>query len=349
MSGWDSIVGHDWAVQLLSAEIKNGRIGHAYLITGPQQIGKQTVARAFAQALNCEEPLAQRPCGRCRSCRLIAEDHHPDVHLLVPEVSGRGKPVIKVDQIRDLQRQLQLSTYEGRYRVAILAQFDAANPSAANAFLKTLEEPPPSVVLLLTAADADSLLPTISSRCRTINLRPLDSDTIEQNLMTQWGVPPDEALLLARLADGRPGWAVEASEQQQILQTRRENLNHLHEALAGKRVRRFKLAEKLSRKPELLPSLLRIWLSWWRDLALVAYGQGTVNPSVPITNIDQERSLEEFSTAWPTETIVANLAATGRAIDYLAQNANTRLVLESLLLKYPLPEARAARTRGEEI
>lgn len=336
MSEWDKIVGHDWTVQLLSAAIKNGRIGHAYLITGPQQIGKTTLARTFAQALNCEEPIANRPCGQCRSCRLIAEDRHPDVHLLLPEISGRGKPVVKVDQIRVLQRQLQLSTLEGRYRIAILKQFDAANQNAANAFLKTLEEPPPSVILLLTAANADSLLPTISSRCRTINLRPLDSGTIEQSLMTQWGVPPDEALLLAHLADGRPGWAVNASKNEQMLLARQQSLNQLHEALEGKRVRRFVLADKLSRKPEQLPDLLRTWLSWWRDLALVAYGQGPAIPSVPISNIDQRRVLEKLAGSWSPETIVENLAATGQAIQYLAQNANTRLVMENLLLGFPL-------------
>jgi DNA polymerase-3 subunit delta' len=337
MSGWDKIVGHDWAVQLLSKAIKNDRIGHAYLITGPDQVGKATLARTFAQALNCERPLAERPCGTCRSCRLIAQDHHPDVHLLLPEVSGRGKPSIKVDQIRDLQRQLQLSTLEGRYRVAILKQFDAANASAANAFLKTLEEPPPSVVLLLTAADADSLLPTISSRCRTINLRTMDRESIEQNLMADWGVHPQEAMLLASLADGRPGWAIEASQEEQILKSRQQDLSHLHEALAGKRVRRFALADKLSRKPELLPALLRTWLSWWRDLALLAYGQGPATPSVPISNIDQAPRLEELAETWPLESIVANLAATGQAIQYLAQNANTRLVMENLLLGYPMP------------
>jgi DNA polymerase-3 subunit delta' len=339
MSGWDFIVGHDWAVQLLSAAIKNGRIGHAYLITGPGQIGKTTLARTFAQALNCEEPIAERPCGKCRSCRLIAEDRHPDVHLLLPEVSGRGKPTIKVDQIRDLQHQLQLSTLEGRYRVAILKQFDAANANAANAFLKTLEEPPPSVILLLTASDADSLLPTISSRCRTINLRPLGSDVIEQSLMAQWGIPSEKALLLARLADGRPGWAVEASADQQILDNRRASLTQLQEILQGKRVRRFALAEKLSRKPEKLPDLLRIWLSWWRDLALVAFGRGAINPNVPISNIDQQRILEEFAASWPLDSIVDSLAATGHSIQFLAQNANTRLVMENLLLGYPIQDA----------
>lgn len=346
MSGWDKIVGHDWAVQLLSKSIKNGRIGHAYLITGPGQIGKTTLARTFAQALNCEKPAGERPCGECRSCRLIAQDHHPDVHLLLPQVSGRGNPVIKVDQIRDLQRQLQLSTLEGRYRIAIVKQFDAANPNAANAFLKTLEEPPPSVVLLLTAADADSLLPTISSRCRTINLRPMDRESIEQNLMTEWGVHPEEALLLASLADGRPGWAIAASAQAELLQTRQQSLSQLREALDGRRVRRFSLAEKLSRKPEVLPDLLRTWLSWWRDLALVAYGLGPANPSVPISNIDQQHTLEDLAASWPPETIVKNLAATGRAIQFLAQNANTRLVMENLLLGYPMPGEKVKTTRG---
>ncbi len=337
MSEWDKIVGHDWAIQLLSGAIRNGRIGHAHLITGPQQIGKTTLARTFAQALNCTEPLALRPCGSCRSCKLIADDLHPDVHILLPEVSGRGKPLIKVDQIRNLQRQLQLSAVEGRYRIAILTQFDAANPSAANAFLKTLEEPPPSVILLLTATDADSLLATIASRCRTINLRPLDSESIEQNLMTSLGVAPADALLLASLADGRPGWAIEASQQKEILEARQQGLSQLHEALEGRRVRRFQLADKLSRKPEQLPALLRTWLSWWRDLTLVAYGRGTVNPSVPISNIDQQRNLEEFAGTWTREAVVESLAATGRAIEYLQQNANTRLVIENLLLGYPMP------------
>ena len=336
MTEWDRIVGHDWAVQLLSGAIRNGRVGHAYLITGPPQIGRATLARTFAQALNCEAAPEERPCGRCRSCRLIAQEHHPDVHLLLPEVSARGTAAIKVDQIRELQRQLQLSTLEGRYRIAILKQFDAANPSAANAFLKTLEEPPPSVILLLTAADADSLLPTIASRCRTINLRPLDADTIEESLMAQWGVAPDDALLLAHLADGRPGWAVAASKDKSILKARQQDLLQLREALDGRRVRRFAMAEKLSRKPETLPEMLQNWLSWWRDVAMIAFCQDCVDHVVPISNIDQRRTLEEMAGRWPRSLILASLENTGNAIAYLARNANTRLVMENLLLGYPL-------------
>ncbi len=103
MSLWNQVIGHEWAVELLSGAIAHERIGHAYLITGPDQIGKTTLARTFAQALNCQhDDLAERPCGTCRSCKLIGQDKHLDVKIVTPEVSGRGKQSLKIDQIRSL-------------------------------------------------------------------------------------------------------------------------------------------------------------------------------------------------------------------------------------------------------
>lgn len=338
MSGWDQVVGHEWAVALLAGAVANGRVGHAYLITGPDQVGKTTLALTFAQALNCTAAPEERPCGRCRSCRLIAAGHHPDLHLLEPEISARGTPSIKIEAIRDLQHELNLSTHEGRYRVAILTQFDAANLNAANAFLKTLEEPPPSVVLILTASEADALLPTIASRCRTINLRPLDVDLLEQSLATRWGRSADDAELLAHLADGRLGWAISAGEDASILQAREEHLDHLAQALAGSRVSRFALADKLARKPEALPDVLRTWLSWWRDAALAAHAEPGNTAVSPLSNIDQRAQIEQVAAKWPREAVLRSFKQTGLAIWQLARNANTRLVLEVLLLTYPLPE-----------
>jgi DNA polymerase-3 subunit delta' len=338
MSGWNEIVGHEWAVQLLVSAIANDHVGHAYLITGAERIGKTTLARTFAQALNCEAPAPERPCGHCRTCRLIRSDHHPDVRLLQPETSGRGKLTIKIDQIRELQQELNLLPYEARQRVAILKRFDTANVNAANAFLKTLEEPPQKVVLLLTANDAESLLPTIASRCRTIGLRPLNPTLVEESLMIRWGVNPDQAQVLSRLADGRLGWAVAASQDDSILAGRQQQLAQLREALDGNRVRRFALAEKLARKPELLPDLLRTWLSWWHDLALLAYRRQSIGPIVPISNVDQRQYLANLADKWAREKVLSGFKQTDLALWQLERNGNTRLVLENLFLSYPLQD-----------
>ncbi len=358
-TNWNTIIGHDWAVELLAKAIEHDRIGHAYLITGPEHVGKTTLARTFAQALNCTgfEPQStrrtqseeknsassalsavewQRPCGQCRACQLIAADKHLDVRLVEPEVSGRGKLSLKIETIRELQQDLNLSAYEARRKVAILTRFDAATIGASNAFLKTLEEPPRNVVLLLTATDADTLLPTISSRCRTIGLRPLPTDTIEQALAIRYQVPAADAQLLGHLADGRIGWAIQAAADPTILATRTEHLDWLHEALNGNRVARFALADKLARKPEHLPAILQTWLSWQRDLTVLA--QGVTRSGVALTNIDQQAELERSARACTPEQALASLKQTNLALWQLERNANTRLVLENLLLIFPFPE-----------
>lgn len=337
-NGWSEIVGHQWAVQLLSGSIEHNRVGHAYLITGPEQIGKTTLCRTFAQTLNCRERShGEGPCGRCRSCTLIGSDRHPDVRLIEPEVSARGKKTLKIEPIRRLRHDLNLSTYEAAYKVAILTDFDAATIGAANAFLKMLEEPPSRVILLLTARDADTLLPTITSRCRTIGLRPLPTHLIESALQDRWGIAADDAHLLAHLCDGRLGWAVQASQNPDLLDRRSSHLELLYEALAGNRVVRFGLAEQLAGKPESVPRALRSWLSWWRDAALLSQLE-TADPAdaKPVTNIDQQAYLERMARSWNQKRIFSSLKWTNQALWQLERNANTRLVLENLLLEYPL-------------
>jgi len=330
--GWRKIVGHDWAVRLLANSITHDRAGHAYLITGPDRIGKMTLARIFAQALNCTAEVGQRPCGECRACRLIQDDKHPDVRVILPDVSERGAQSIKIEHIRRLQQDLSLSAYEARYKMALLKRFDTANLNAANAFLKTLEEPPSNVILLLTATDSDTILPTINSRCRTLGLRPVRPELIEETLMTRHHAKPDEANLLAHLADGRLGWAVRAHEDPSLLQERKSQLETLHQALRGTLVARFALAESLARKADLLPPLLRTWLSWWRDLALMAYGQRS---NELISNVDEFELLHELAGQVSRAVVRASLVQTESALRQLGQNANARLVLENVLLTYP--------------
>ncbi|MDX1663729.1 MAG: DNA polymerase III subunit delta' [Candidatus Promineifilaceae bacterium] len=334
---WNDLVGHEWAVDLLSRSLHYDRIGHAYLITGPAHIGKTTLSRLFAQALNCEAPApGDRPCGNCRPCRLIAVDRHPDVRLVTPEVSSRGKQTLKIETVRELQRDLSLAAYEARYRVVLLVDFDAATPGAANAFLKTLEEPPARVVLLLTASEADALLPTIASRCRLFALRPLPAARIASALESQWGLDAAEARRLSHLADGRMGWAVQALQEPALVEARSEKIAHLEAALAGNRVERFALADRLAKRAETLPDLLQTWTTWWRDLALLAWQEGA---GASVTNVDQTDTLRRLARQWEREQILSSLRQTQEAIWQLAHNGNTRLVLEHLFLTYPYAPA----------
>jgi DNA polymerase III subunit delta' len=336
-TAWNEVVGHEWAVDLLRESIAHGRVGHAYLFTGPRHVGKTTLAVHFAQALNCDAEKGARPCGQCRNCRLIGAGRHPDVRLLVPEESSRGNLALKIEQIRDLQQGLSLASYEARWKVALLTEFESATTGAANAFLKTLEEPPAGVALFLTARDADAVLPTIASRCRIVALRPLPAGQIASALESRWQLPVAQARLLAHLADGRLGWAIQAMADQNLLLERGEQLDQLQEALSGSRVERFDLAEKLARKPEMLPALLSTWLSWWRDLALLAWrrGDALAPDTAAITNVDAEGDLVALSRRWERSAILRALKQTQRALWQLEHNANTRLALEYLLLVYP--------------
>ena len=330
--GWAEVIGHTWAAHVLHNAIRHGHVGHAYLLTGPEQVGKTMLARIFAQALNCAaDDVSARPCGVCRACRLIAQDRHPDVILMTPEVSGRGKPSYKIETIRQLQQALQLAPYEGRYKVAILRRFDTANPNAANAFLKTLEEPPERVILLLTALEAEALLETVRSRCRILALRPLPTDLIEQLLRERRQLPPERAALLAHLAQGRPGWAIAAAQEPGRLATRQAHLNALRQALQGKRVARFQLAAQLGEQAETLPVLLETWLSWWRDVLLLANGAA----AAAITNVDLAQELTDLAHRWTPDGVRAHLHNTQTALWQLDHNANTLLVLENLFLRYP--------------
>jgi DNA polymerase-3 subunit delta' len=309
------------------------RVGHAYLITGPSQVGKGTLARALAQALNCHASAQdERPCGHCRSCTLIAAGRHPDIKIVSGEISGRGKATLKIDQVRQLQSELNLTAAEARVKVAIIEAFETANASAANAFLKTLEEPPGHVILILTATTSETLLPTITSRCRTIALRPLSTSLIETSLVERWAVEPQQARILAHLADGRIGRAVNLAQTPSLLEDRADQLRTLYETFSEGRVQRFAVAERLAREPEELPQLLQAWLGVWRDLMLINAAGGAYQA---ITNIDQVDRLGDYAQTWPSEHILTCLRQTEEALWQLDHNANIRLVLENLLLTHP--------------
>lgn len=323
------IYGHDWAVEFLRRSIANRRHRHAYLITGPGNIGKRLFAHAFAMALNCrDEDENARPCGVCRSCRLVMSGNHPDlVYTDTDENSGQ----LKIDTIREAGRMLALKPFDSRYRIAIMDDFHRAQPRAQDALLKTLEEPPPLAVLLLIAESTEGVMPTIISRCQHIPLRPISQAEVEQALLNE-GAEAEQADLIARLSGGRIGWALAALHNPEVMERRQELLSRLEEALQGDRRTRFAIADDLGGvdKPT-LREMLETWQTYWRDLLLLVN-----NSPVKPCNTDRLPQMQRMATRMHPDDALRALQATRKLLyETLETNANTRLALEVLFLSYP--------------
>src|SRR5688572_17779432 len=316
-------VGHDWAITLLKQQQIANRTPQALLITGPPGVGKSTVARFFAQYLNCRGE--GQPCGVCLSCRKTISGNHPDIRIFDDE-----EQPLKIDQIRELQRELVLSPVEGEYRVALLCNFERATTSAANALLKTLEEPASQVVMILTAPETGILLPTIVSRCQILTLRALPAAEIVEALQARWQASPEQARLLAQLSAGRLGWAVKALTDESFLERRTQLLQDLLDLLRMSRADRLAYAQELSRDVAALREALIFWLTLWRDLMLIKSGTPTA-----IINIDWQETLERVARAGDLLQIGEIVARLQKAIINLEYNVNPRLNLETLLFKLP--------------
>jgi len=203
---FDGILGQDRAAGQLTSALARDRVGHAYLFAGPDGVGKTLLATAFAKALLCPVPDAPHDAS-CLVCRRVGDGQHPDLLLVAAPDERR---FIMIDQVRDLCRQVALRPVEAARRIAVLREADRMNEEAANALLKTLEEPPAQTVLILTTARPRNLLPTIRSRCIEVRCAPLSSDDILAILARQGkGAAPVERLA-ARTAQGSVGRALDA-------------------------------------------------------------------------------------------------------------------------------------------
>ncbi len=331
---WD-FIGNERAVAALSRLVAGPSPPHAYLLAGPERVGKAALAVRLAQALNCEVEEAERPCRRCAQCQRVEAGIHSDLLRVTVDPSGDApqRKAIGVDQVREIERAVSLSPFEGRSRVVIIDPADAMTTEAQNALLKTLEEPPPQVVFVLVSAHEDRLLPTVHSRCRRIGFSLLPLAALEAALLAE-GLEPEQARLLARLSRGRPGWALEAARQPAVLEARAEAIDLCRRAARMSVRDRLELADKLSsqfqEKREVLLEKLALWREWWRDVVLIQNGieEGLGNP-------DMLEALRQDAAGCDREAALEFVRALGEARRHLEMNVQARLVLDWLLMLAP--------------
>jgi len=325
-SNW-GLLGHEWAVSLLKQHIAHDAVRHAYLFAGPPGVGRRTLAIRFARAVSCTNPPAPgESCGTCRACQQIETMQYPDLSVVQAESEGA---VLKIDQVREVNHSLSLKPYQSKHRVALFLRFQEANVNAQNALLKTLEEAPAYAILILTADNAEQLLPTIISRCEIMRLRALPVETVDEYLQ-QNGASPEEARLLAHLSNGRPGYALRLLADPDGLKARTERLDDLRELMPATRVKKFSYADKLAKDKDNFRRVLTLWSSYFRDVMLTA-----AQADSPLANIDRAEEIAALAKSLSLPQARRTVSSLERAVELLDKNINARLLAEVTLLDLP--------------
>jgi DNA polymerase-3 subunit delta' len=349
-----TVVGQDGAIEVLKNGFEQERLSHAYLFTGPAHTGKTLTALQFAQLLNCTG--AEPPCGRCRQCEHTAAATHPDVEIVAPggmcdeqdhSHSASESKNIRICQIRRIERTISRAPFEGRYRVIIIEPAEVLGREAEVALLKTLEEPPAQVVLILIAEHEDQLLETIRSRVRRVAFGGMAREAVERALRTRWDVEPTKAAELARLSGGRLGWAVLALHDDKMLEQLEAALMAAEELAVASVTERFAYAGELggrySRDRAGVQATLEMWQELWRDLLLIAAGRGD-----RALHRDRLDRLHALASGCDVASAARALRAITDARQQLEENASPALALETMMLALPQarPNAVANRLRS---
>ena len=314
-----AISGHEQQKNVLRKAIEHRRIAHAYLFEGPDGIGKRLMALAFARALLCVRGTG---CGDCNACRKVDHNNHPDIHLLDAEGAS-----LKIDQVRALQQDLSLHPLEGHYKICLIDGAEQFTTGAANALLKTLEEPQPNTIIVLITSQPDKLLPTIRSRCQRLLFSRLPKQQMTEILARELELDETEAMILAALSEGSFRKAL-GQDRHLYLEKRRKLIQSLSALSPGSNIATFSFADELATEKEQLPDILDIFQAFYRDLLLLKNGR----PEKELVNLDLLETLHRQNRLTTTGALLRKLEALSAARYHLQRNVNRQLALEVMLL-----------------
>jgi DNA polymerase-3 subunit delta' len=361
---WDNVIGQLRVREILLSAWRQERIPHAYLFHGTEGVGKDAVALEFARMLCCARG-GEDACGVCPSCVGLATLSHPDVRLVIALPRGTGEKsgddpmaglsgadvkavqeelhrkaenpyyriavpranTIKINSIREMRRMAALSKNDGGWRVFIVSEADGMEAEAANTLLKTLEEPPPRTLIMLTTSHPDALLPTIQSRCQRVRFDPLTDEDIEAALRDRFGVAPAAAPLAARLGNGSVTRALEFAEGD-LGKMRTEMIEFLRMIVMHKVVAVVNAVQDLAEESDRdrVVRFLRLMLMWFRDVLVLSH-HGT------IINADEETTLARLVKNLPEADIPEAMEAVESSISLIERYAYIPLTLFQLSVR----------------
>ena len=324
MAGFSSIIGHQQIIEHLQNAITMDKVSHAYIFNGPEKSGKMMLAKSFAMALQCEKHGTDG-CMECHSCRQALSGSQPDIIYLQHE-----KPnTISVDDIRtQLNNDVAIKPYASPYKVYIIDEAEKLNQQAQNALLKTIEEPPAYAVILLLTTNADSFLPTILSRCITLNLKVVPDDVIRNFLMKDYEIPDYKADICTAFAQGNVGKAIQLAGSEDFNEIKDSAIQLL------KRIRDIELYEMMEAVKHIseyklsINDYFDIMTIWFRDVLLYK-ATSDVNSLIFRDEVYDIKTQASKSSYGGIETIIEALDKAKRR---LSANVNFDLVIELLLL-----------------
>lgn len=324
MAGFQDIIGHKQIIEHLQKAILYEKVSHAYIFNGPEKAGKMTLARAFAMTLQCEKD-GENPCLTCHSCKQAMGNNQPDIIYLQHEKPG----TISVDDIRkQINNDIGIKPYSSPYKIYIIDEAEKMNQQAQNALLKTIEEPPAYAVIILLTTNADAFLPTILSRCITLNLKPVPDAEIKAHLMKVHQIPDYKADICTAFAQGNVGKAIQLAGN--------EDFNELKESALQliKRIKDIELYEMMEAIKQISEYKLQIndyfdiFLIWYRDVLLY---KATADVNIVIFK-DEIYDIKKQASRSSYSGIEVIIQALRKAKTRLNANVNFELVMELLLL-----------------
>lgn len=342
--GW-RFCGNRQTVDKLRISTNQRKPRHAYLIAGAPSFGKRTLALRFAQALLCENSSIGDPCFDCASCRRVMREVHPDVtvfSLAQQAAAGtdRGKgTTLTIETARSISAQAPLRPMNGDWRFVIVDDAELLMPDAQEALLKTIEEPPSFMVLILVSADLEAMLPTIRSRCELLELGATPAREIE-NFLIEQGIAPELAESAAEFASGAPGWAIRAAEDPMLIEEVTSIAGQAAAWIDSTDFERiataFALSDSIARQRPETMAVLEATAGLWRDTMLVRSG----NSDRIIYRAHSDLTVR-LAGSYDISELLAALSAVWACLDDLRINVRPRLALESMVLSWPRMPARS--------